>query len=243
LIREFINQAGLGDEDPKCALEEVLEILSYGSGPVVRIKGGKHNLGFGDYQNSDRFITISKKFMRELKKGDSFENKTNKDPLTRDRFNVALKIAVFFTLWHEGIHYEDFWSDNCTDPHVDGVLDNGDYGEVSVLGFDIVNVKRIVDQLIEGDKNGGNFNTQNVKKWFQDIITLPGRDQPYNLIPGKYVFRTGIQNNPSLGVSPESAKNAAEKVGDFIQKVGEFLHDLFTGSEDAGHWNVRYFEE
>lgn len=211
LIKEFIVAAGLDANDP-ASVNEALRVLSYGSGPVVQIDS---KVGFSAYgffkETTPDIIYISKAFADELKEEVTHTRNGQRKPVY---INGANMLWMMLTLWHEGIHYEDFCFDGVSQPDRDTKDPNSlDIGQSATEEIFNCNQPTSPNNLANSIKAGTStiaipdmtLNRYQLSQWFHDN-TIKNVTKPNRLIHGPYV-------NPNPSKTSKGTKSSTESKG------------------------------
>jgi RHS repeat-associated protein len=233
LILAFMRSAGLSMDNN--GLEEALQILSYGSGPIVEI--GKLNSRFGEYSDGNDFITLDKSMIKNLERLNKF-SRANNEP-------AASFLGAFLVTIHEGVHYADWETDGNTRFNAfigpfnrsrNGFFaDLGDYATSYLTGIAVraiispgstkgtTSVRDLFDNNASTQIPGlSNLNFDNFHQWIaanaDDVRSRNGNG--FN-----YVNSSGYNSN--IG------RSFGEKVSKIIQKIGSFIKSTFGGKTDT----------
>jgi RHS repeat-associated protein len=139
IILKFIEWSGLPQNEE--GVQKALEVLSYGSGPTIKLEVMEKLGGYPITGGED--ILIAQDLADDLEKG-TYSGTDNKL-----QAEYANRLTIMFTMWHEGIHYMAHKTgfDNKPDK---GGRDNGDKAEIEGLGFNIGGRKSFIEYWNQG---------------------------------------------------------------------------------------------
>ena len=132
-LKTFMSQAGVSQE-------KALEILTYGSGPVILGTSNKHIIKDENGRNlAGVYLPNAKSDDKEVEGVCQFvfinnillENVSNEDDKNP---SISSLLLAAITLWHEGMHYADYL-DLDVQPENKAKEDIGTQGEIALFGF------------------------------------------------------------------------------------------------------------
>jgi RHS repeat-associated protein len=231
LIKEFIVAAGLDANDPN-SINEALQVLSYGSGPMVQIDP---KLGFDAYgefrEETPGTIFLSKTFVKELKDEVTHVYNLNKkswEEVKGSTVNGANMLWMMMTFWHEAIHYSDYCNDGISQARqptdkigrpLPNSFDAGLNGEEEIYNCNRPSSPFILSQIMNTNSkvNRGRSVQINIDKlipsgnkvtlWFHDNSKRSVKDLKDRLIMGTYVFPNSTPN--SKGTTKSSSDGSS----------------------------------
>ena len=229
-IRQFIFWSGLPMD--QSGLDEALSVLSYGSGPLINVVETKEYFGYYP-TNGGQSIYLSADLAKNLGKTNNIDKKG------------AYQLAAFFVIWHEGIHYSNYYQNmtfmnDIIQFQTQSILDVGDMAVINTYGMPIRAITTINpnDGIVSVREDILNANRTipkigSVERF--NLHTFFNSNQD-NLIVGEYVNPKGISNMRAEAIKNSKVfRNFTKKAGEFFNKIS----NIFKGSKGTGS-SARY---